>query len=105
MPESLIQSLRDLILSFDHWEMAEDLPLVHDITLYSSDIVLEEKDKSALFQLKILWEGFEKIKEASWDFKKALGAILFLFHNTAKYSCFSSSVRTFSCDVQALLIA
>ena len=65
MSEPLIQSLRDLILSFDHREMAEALRLVHDITLYSSDITLEEKEKSALFQLKILWEGFEKIKEAS----------------------------------------
>ena len=65
MSESLIQSLRDLILSFDHKEMAEALRLVHDITLYFSDIILEEKEKSALFQLKILWEGFERIREAS----------------------------------------
>ena len=65
MPEALMASLRDLILSFDPREMAEALRLVHDITLYFSDITLEEKEKSALFQLKVLWEGFERIQEAS----------------------------------------
>ena len=65
MPEDLIASLRELILSFDHREMAEALRLVHDTTLYFSDITLEEKEKSALFQLKILWEGFARIGEES----------------------------------------
>ena len=65
MSEALMASLRDLILSFDHREMAEALRLVHDITLYFSDITLEEKEKSALFQLKVLWEGFERIQEVS----------------------------------------
>ena len=65
MSEALMASLRDLILSFDHREMAEALRLVHDTTLYFSDIVLEEKEKLALFQLKILWEGFERIREVS----------------------------------------
>ena len=36
MSEPLIQSLRDLILSFGHREMAEALRLVHDIILPSS---------------------------------------------------------------------
>ena len=81
MSEPLIQSLRDLILSFGHREMAEALRLVHDTTLYFSGITLEEREKSALFELKILWEGFEKIKEASGNFKRAVGAVLSLFHN------------------------
>ena len=65
MSEALMASLRDLILSFDHREMAEALRMVHDITLYFSDITLEEKEKSALFQLKVLWEGFARIQEVS----------------------------------------
>ena len=65
MSAALMASLRDLIFSFDHPEMAEALQLVHDITLYFSDITLEEKEKSALFQLKILWEGFARIREVS----------------------------------------
>ena len=62
MSEALMVSLRDLILSFDHREMAESLRLVHDTTFYFSDITLEEKEKSALFQLKVLWEGFARIR-------------------------------------------
>ena len=86
MSKPLIQSLRDLILSFDHREMAEALRLVHDTTLYFSDITLEEKEKSALFELKILREGFKCIKETSCNFWRAVGASpLFI-----SQSCFPS---------------
>ena len=52
MSEALMASLRDLILSFDHREMAEALRLVHDITLYFSDITLGGKGEVSAFSAK-----------------------------------------------------
>ncbi len=41
--------------------LSESLKLVHDIALYHSDITFDDVEKSALFDLRILWEGLEKI--------------------------------------------
>jgi hypothetical protein len=35
--------------------------MVHDLALYHSDIPCDTAEKSALFDLKVLWEGFEKM--------------------------------------------
>jgi len=38
----------------------KSLKLVHDISLYHSDYPIDEHEKIALHDLKILWEGFER---------------------------------------------
>ncbi len=38
----------------------KSLKLVHDISLYHSDYPIDEHEKVALHDLKILWEGFER---------------------------------------------
>ena len=57
MSEALMASLRELILSFDHREMVEALKLVHDTTLYFSDITLEEKGEIGAFSVNDLVGG------------------------------------------------
>jgi hypothetical protein len=42
-------------------ELAHSLKMVHDLALYHSDIPCDTAEKSALFDLKVLWEGFEKM--------------------------------------------
>jgi hypothetical protein len=42
-------------------ELAHSLKMVHDLALYHSDIPFDTAEKSALFDLKVLWEGFEKM--------------------------------------------
>ena len=42
-------------------ELAYSLKMVHDMALYHSDIPCDTAEKSALFDLKVLWEGFEKM--------------------------------------------
>ncbi|NIJ52748.1 hypothetical protein FHS68_001918 [Dyadobacter arcticus] len=37
--------------------------MIHDLALYHSDIPVGNVEKSALFDLKVLWEGFEKMEE------------------------------------------
>ncbi|WP_342087108.1 hypothetical protein [Dyadobacter sp. OTU695] len=44
-------------------ELAHSLRMVHDLALYHSDIPFDTAEKSALFDLKVLWEGFEKMGE------------------------------------------
>lgn len=44
-------------------ELAHSLRMVHDLALYHSDVPFYTKEKSALFDLKVLWEGFEKMGE------------------------------------------
>jgi hypothetical protein len=34
--------------------------MIHDLALYHSDIPFDQAEKSALFDLKVLWEGLEK---------------------------------------------
>ena len=40
-------------------QLSEFLRLIHDLALYQTDVSFNEDEKSALFDLKILWEGFE----------------------------------------------
>ena len=42
-------------------ELAHSLKMIHDLALYHSDIPCDKAEKSALFDLKVLWEGFEKM--------------------------------------------
>lgn len=42
-------------------ELAHSLRMVHDLALYHSDVPFATAEKSALFDVKVLWEGFEKM--------------------------------------------
>ena len=42
-------------------QLSESLKLIHDLALYHSDMSFNEDEKSALFNLKILWEGLEQM--------------------------------------------
>ncbi|MCF0072282.1 hypothetical protein LZD49_17510 [Dyadobacter sp. CY261] len=44
-------------------ELAHSLRMIHDLALYHSDIPFDTPEKLALFDLKVLWEGFEKMGE------------------------------------------
>lgn len=39
--------------------------MIHDLALYHSDIPLDQAQKSALFDLKLLWEGLERMAESA----------------------------------------
>ncbi len=41
------------------------LKMIHDFALYHTDLCFDKDEKSALFDLKILWEGFERIGQES----------------------------------------
>ncbi|GAB5525409.1 MAG: hypothetical protein Roseis2KO_32810 [Roseivirga sp.] len=43
-------------------EMAGSLKLVHDIALYHSDYPIETGEKSALNDLRVIWEGLSELK-------------------------------------------
>ena len=43
-------------------ELAQSLRMVHDLALYHSDVPFDKAEKSALFDVKVLWEGFEKME-------------------------------------------
>jgi hypothetical protein len=42
-------------------ELAHSLRMIHDLALYHSDIPFDAAEKSALFDLKVLWEGFDRM--------------------------------------------
>ncbi|KAA0988705.1 hypothetical protein [Dyadobacter aurulentus] len=42
-------------------ELAHSLRTIHDLALYHSDVPFDIAEKSALYDLKVLWEGFEKM--------------------------------------------
>ena len=46
-------------------QLSKSLKLIHDLALYHSDVSFNEDEKSALFDLKILWEGFEQVGQES----------------------------------------
>lgn len=46
-------------------ELSSSLKMIHDLALYHSDIPLNQVEKSALFDLKVLWEGFERMAESA----------------------------------------
>lgn len=43
-------------------EFVQSLKLMHDIALYHSDVSFNQEEKKALYDLKILWEGFEQME-------------------------------------------
>ncbi|KAA6431591.1 hypothetical protein FEM33_25130 [Dyadobacter flavalbus] len=52
----------ELVLSHGVMEFSRSLKLIHDLALYHSDISFNKVEKSALFDLKLLWESFEQIE-------------------------------------------
>ena len=42
-------------------ELVSSLKMVHDFALYHTDLCFDTEDKTALFNLKILWEGLEQL--------------------------------------------
>jgi hypothetical protein len=42
-------------------ELSQSLKMIHDLALYHSDIPFDIAEKTALFDLKVLWEGLEKM--------------------------------------------
>jgi len=44
-------------------KLAHSLRTIHDLALYHSDIPFDTAEKSALFDLKVLWESFERMSE------------------------------------------
>lgn len=44
-------------------EFSKSLKLVHDLALYHSDVPFDATEKHALFDVKQLWEGFERMGE------------------------------------------
>jgi hypothetical protein len=44
-------------------ELAHSLKMVHDLALYHSDIPFDTAEKSALFDVNLLVEGFQKMGE------------------------------------------
>ena len=44
--------------------LSKSLRLIHDLALYHSDVPFDQTEKNALFDLKLLWEGFERIVES-----------------------------------------
>lgn len=53
----------DLIMFHGVTELSKSLKLIHDLALYHSDVSFNENEKSALFDLKILWESLEKMEK------------------------------------------
>jgi|GEM_PF-1398622 len=51
----------DMIQSHDANALALSLREVHDIALYESDHILDEDGRTALFHLKVLWDGLEQM--------------------------------------------
>ncbi|MDN5215788.1 hypothetical protein QQ020_27165 [Fulvivirgaceae bacterium BMA12] len=45
-------------------EFIKSLRMIHDFALYHTDLCFDKEEKSALFDLKILWEGFEQITKS-----------------------------------------
>lgn len=46
-------------------ELSSSLKVIHDLALYHSDVPLDQVEKSALFDLKVLWEGFERMAKGA----------------------------------------
>jgi hypothetical protein len=44
-------------------ELAHSLKMVHDLALYHSDVPFDTAEKSALFDVNLLVEGFQKLGE------------------------------------------
>ena len=46
-------------------EFIKSLKMIHDFALYYTDLCFDTEEKKALFDLKILWEGFERFDRVS----------------------------------------
>ncbi|WP_109831122.1 hypothetical protein [Reichenbachiella versicolor] len=44
-------------------ELIESLKMVHDFALYHTDLCFDTPEKTALFNLKFLWEGLEQLRK------------------------------------------
>ena len=44
-------------------ELIKSLKLVHSLALYHTNLAIEGEEKSALFDVKMLWEGLEQVKK------------------------------------------
>ncbi|MCB0376365.1 MAG: hypothetical protein KDD04_10640, partial [Sinomicrobium sp.] len=53
----------DCILFHGTGQLAESLKLIHDLALYHTDVPFDEREKTALFDLKVLWEGLERMEK------------------------------------------
>ena len=53
----------DFVLFHGVKDFSKSLRMIHDLALYHSDVTFDEPEKAALFDLKLLWEGFERIDE------------------------------------------
>ncbi len=45
-------------------ELSKSLKLIHDLSLYHSDVPFDKSERAALFDLKILWEGLETLRNS-----------------------------------------
>ena len=66
-----IQSLNSSQLEFIDFiqfhgidEFIQSLKLIHDLALYHTDVCFDTKEKNALFNLKILWEGLKGLAKS-----------------------------------------
>lgn len=45
-------------------DLVESLRMIHDHALYHTDLCLGAEEKEALYHLKLLWEGLERVGES-----------------------------------------
>jgi len=55
--------LLDMVKSSGASELAENFMLIHDIALYHSDYTIKEREKMALYQLKLMSDILTKISK------------------------------------------
>lgn len=53
----------DFVLFHGVNDLSKSLKLIHDLALYHTDVTVDETEKNALFDVKLLWEGFDRIGE------------------------------------------
>ncbi|WP_442844595.1 hypothetical protein [Leeuwenhoekiella sp. H156] len=46
-------------------DLAASLHCIHDVALYHSQVPFDEAEKTALYDLKVLWEGLERMAQES----------------------------------------
>ena len=52
----------DYLITHGVGQLSKSLRLVHDLALYESDMPLDENEKAALLDLKVLWQEFERME-------------------------------------------
>jgi hypothetical protein len=53
--------LIDFILFHGASGLSSSLKIIHDLALYHSDVTFDKAEKTALFDLKLLWEQLEQM--------------------------------------------